>query len=65
MLTPTRDQARRFFFDTWSRYRRGEPLSGLEQMALEVILRHPEYHAMLEDPDPAAFAAPSSGYDRS
>src|SRR5574341_1185308 len=51
MFTPSRDQARRFFFDTWSRYRRGEALSELEQMALEVILRHPEYHAMLEDPD--------------
>ena len=27
-------QARRFFIDTWGRYRRGEPLSGLEQTAL-------------------------------
>jgi hypothetical protein len=50
MFTPTRDQARRLFFDTWSRYRRGEPLSELESMALEVILDHPEYHALLEDP---------------
>jgi hypothetical protein len=50
MFTPTRDQARRFFFDTWSRYRRGEPLSGPEQMALEVILVHPEHHALLEEP---------------
>jgi hypothetical protein len=51
MFTPTRDQARRFFYDAWSRYRRSEPLTGLEQTALEVILLHPEYHGLLEDAD--------------
>jgi hypothetical protein len=49
MFSPTRDQARRFFFDTWDKYRRGEPLSGLEETALAVILAHPEYHALLRD----------------
>jgi hypothetical protein len=47
MFSPNRDQARRFFFDTWSKYQRGEPLEGLEQTALGVILLHPEYHALL------------------
>jgi hypothetical protein len=51
MFSPSRDQARQFFFDTWKRYRAGEPLQGLESTALEVILLHPEYHAMLEQPD--------------
>jgi hypothetical protein len=51
MFTPTRDQARRFFCDTWAGYRRSKPLSGLEQTALEVILLHPEYQRLLEDPD--------------
>jgi len=51
MFTPTRDQARNFLFDTWSKYRRGEPLVGLEQTAVSVILLHPEYHAMLEQPE--------------
>jgi len=51
MFSPSREQARRFFFDTWSKYRRAEALAGLEQTALEVILLHPEYHAMLADPD--------------
>jgi Domain of unknown function (DUF1841) len=50
MFAPTRDEARRFFFDTWGKYRRGEALSGLEQTALQVILLHPEYHEMLADP---------------
>jgi hypothetical protein len=49
MFNPNRDQARRFFFDTWGKYQRGEPLEGLEQTALGVILLHPEYHALLTD----------------
>jgi hypothetical protein len=49
MFNPTRDQARRFFFDTWAKYQRGETLEGLEQTALSVILLHPEYHALLAD----------------
>lgn len=51
MFNPSREQARRFFFDTWAKYRQGEALSGLEQTALEVLLLHPEYHAMLADPN--------------
>jgi hypothetical protein len=48
MLEPSREQARAFFFETWRKYRAGEPLSGLEAMALELILLHSEYHAVLE-----------------
>ena len=51
MFNPGRDEVRRFFADTWGKYRRGEPLAGLETTALEVILLHPEYHALLEDPE--------------
>jgi hypothetical protein len=50
MFTPTRADARRFFFDTWAKYRRGEPLEGLEALALQVIVAHPEYHSLLDDP---------------
>jgi len=49
MFNPSREQARQFFFDTWRKYRQREMLSGMEDMALEVILLHPEYHAMLDD----------------
>jgi hypothetical protein len=48
MFAPSRDEARRFFFDTWEKYRRGEPLAGLERIALQVIALHPEYHAILD-----------------
>ena len=51
MFNPSRGQARQFFFDTWRKYRQREMLSAMEDMALEVILLHPEYHAMLDDPE--------------
>jgi Domain of unknown function (DUF1841) len=50
MFAPSRDQARQFFFETWRKYRTGEVMSGLEQIALAVIALHPEYHALLDDP---------------
>jgi uncharacterized protein DUF1841 len=51
MYQPTRDQSRQLLFDTWRKYRRRETLSGMEIIALEVILLHPEYHGILEDPE--------------
>ncbi len=51
MFQPSREQARRFFFDAWQRHREGAPLQPLQQVALEIMLLHPEYHAMLEQPD--------------
>ena len=53
MFNPSRDQVRRFFSDTWAKYRARTPLVGLETLALEVILAHPEYQAALEDPGEA------------
>jgi hypothetical protein len=51
MFNPSRDQARRMFFDTWRKYRAGEPLSGIETLVIDVVLDHPEYHGILERPD--------------
>lgn len=51
MFNPSREQVRRFFSETWRKYRAGAPLEGLESMALESILLHPEYHGMLENPE--------------
>ncbi len=51
MFAPSRDQARQFFFDTWRKYKQREILSGLEAMALEAMLEHPEYHLILDDPE--------------
>ena len=49
MFNPTRDQARLFLFDVWAKYRGAQPLSALEAMALDIVLLHPEYHAVLDD----------------
>lgn len=38
------------FFGTWRKYRQGAPLAGMETLALEVMLLHPEYQAVLEAP---------------
>ena len=37
------------FFGAWRKYRDGVPLAGIEALALDVILEHPEYHAVLDD----------------
>lgn len=51
MFKPSREQARQLFFDAWSKYRRREILSGIEAIALEVILLHSEYHSILDQAD--------------
>ena len=51
MFNPTREQVRDFFFETWRKYRAGEVLAGMEALALDVVLLHPEYHAVLGDPE--------------
>jgi hypothetical protein len=50
MFSPTREQVREMFFEAWRKYRAGEVLAGIETLALDVILVHPEYHAMLSAP---------------
>ena len=51
MFTPNRDQARRFFFDVWARRSLGQSLQPLERLVLGILLEHPEYHTILDDPD--------------
>lgn len=63
MFSPTREEVRRFFCDAWAKYRSDQPLQGLEAVALEVILAHPEYQRLLEDPQESLTAeyAPEGG----
>jgi hypothetical protein len=51
VFDPTRDEVRETFFAAWRKYRAGEPLAGIETLALDVMLLHPEYHDMLSQPD--------------
>jgi hypothetical protein len=50
MFDPSREQVREMFFGAWRKYRAGEPLAGIESLALAIILLHPEYHALLAAP---------------
>lgn len=45
-----RESLRAVFFCAWQRHRQGQPLEGIEHLVVEVALRHPEYHAVLENP---------------
>ncbi len=51
MFNPSRDEVRELFFRTWRTYRQGLPLAGIDALALDVILQHPEYHGVLESPE--------------
>ncbi len=48
MFAPSRDQVRELFFETWRKYVEGQPLAGIENIALNVLLDHPEYRGAVE-----------------
>ena len=54
MFNPSREEVRRFFFEAWRKYRNQLPIEGLEQTAIEIMLLHPEYHPLLDQPEPYA-----------
>jgi hypothetical protein len=48
-----RGQTREVFFRAWRAHREGRPLEGVEKTIVQVLLRHPEYHPVLENPETA------------
>ena len=48
MLIKNRDDARRYFIEVRRKYSNNQALEPLEQLILDVILTHPEYHDLLE-----------------
>lgn len=50
MYTDNRDAYRQLYFDVWAKHHQQLPLQPVEQQVLEVILAHPEYHALLNSP---------------
>ena len=50
LFNPTRDEARLFLFESWRKRRAGDLLTPLEDLAAQLIARHPEYFAVLENP---------------
>jgi hypothetical protein len=49
MFNPSREQVRQFFRDAWKKHQDRLPVVGLEATAIDIILRHPEYHELLGD----------------
>ena len=53
MFGGQRDQMRQVFFDAWRKQQTGETLQPLEEMVAGVVRQHPEYHALLSNPESA------------
>lgn len=51
MFAPSRDQARDLFFETWRKYRAGQPLEGLERLVVGLLAEHPEFQELLGQPE--------------
>ncbi|GAA5087585.1 DUF1841 family protein [Paenalcaligenes hermetiae] len=51
MFNPSREQVRQFFIEAWQKYRQKQLVSPLENMAVQLIQQHPEYHELLEKPE--------------
>ena len=64
MFFQNRDDGRRFFFQVWNNFRKGNrQLEPLGELVLDVILSHPEYHQYLANEEDAVTAdfMPESG----
>jgi hypothetical protein len=53
IFNPSREEVRRFFCDAWRKQNSGALLTPLEGLALKWIALHPEYQALLDDPERA------------
>lgn len=56
MFTPSQNDVRRFFCETWRKQKANEILTPLEAIARDWILQHPEYDAALSDVEQALAA---------
>ncbi|MGF1644447.1 MAG: DUF1841 family protein [Thiotrichales bacterium] len=51
MYSQNREAFRRVFCDVYAKTQRAEPLQPIEQQIAEILRQHPEYHAVLADPE--------------
>ena len=51
MFSNNRDEYRKVFFDAWLKHKTQQILEPLEAQLVELMLLHPEYHSMLDDPE--------------
>ena len=53
MFNPSREQVRSFFCEAWRKRCAREVVTGAEAVAADLIEQHPEYHALLGQPESA------------
>ena len=51
LFSQDRGQIREVFFRAWRLHGEHRPLAGVEKLIVDIALQHPEYHALLEDPE--------------
>jgi hypothetical protein len=51
LFNPSRDEVRAYFFTAWKKFNAQQVLTDLEKLAVSTTLLHPEYHAILNQPD--------------
>lgn len=51
MYGTDRAELRDVFFRAWRKHRTGIPLEGVESLIVDTALRHPEYRAILDQPE--------------
>ena len=51
LFSGERNQLRQLFIDAWRKQRESQPMEPLERMIADIVLTHPEYHALLAEPE--------------
>lgn len=51
LYSNSRTDTRQMFFDVWQKLQTSKPLTALENIVGDIIRLHPEYHALLEQPE--------------
>lgn len=51
MFTHDRQQLRQMYYNTWQKLQNKGSLEQLEKQIADVIIQHPEYHRIIENPD--------------
>jgi hypothetical protein len=51
MFSNDRDSLRQVFFNAWHKHLQKLPVEQLEAQLIEIMLLHPEYHSILENPE--------------
>ncbi len=51
MFSSDRGTMRDVFYRAWAKHACGEALEGIEALVVVIAQQHPEYHALLDDPD--------------